>query len=130
MTNSGPTRLWRGSDEFYNTIDLNHIFNDNDILDEWIRGGEQLILPSDDLSWLDENIRRSDGSGGDNDDGDGDGGDDDNNRGNSGADERICDVGGSQRGGAISWIQIIMPHKIQIMEADQRFRNSVGIWIG
>ena len=46
------------TDDYYNPIDLNNIFND-DILDEWIRE-EQPMLPSDDLSWLDEGIRRSD----------------------------------------------------------------------
>ena len=57
-------------------INLNNIFNDDDILDEWIREGEQPMLPQDDLGWLDEGIRRSDESGGDDGD-DGDGGDDD-----------------------------------------------------
>jgi len=36
------------TDNYYNPIDLNNIFNVNDILDEWIRKGEQLMLPSDD----------------------------------------------------------------------------------
>ena len=79
------------------TIDLNNIFN-NDILDEWIRGGEQPMLPPDDLGWLDERIRRSDesdGDGGDPDD-DGDGGDDDGGyRGDVSNDEETQGVGGS-----------------------------------
>ena len=56
------------TDDYYNPIDLNNIFND-DILDEWIREGEQPMLPPDDLGWLDESIRHTDESGGD--DGDG-----------------------------------------------------------
>ena len=48
------------TDDYYNSIDLNNIFNDDDILDEWIREGEQPMLPPDDLGWLDEDIRRSD----------------------------------------------------------------------
>ena len=27
------------TDDYYNSIDLNNIFNDDDILDEWIREG-------------------------------------------------------------------------------------------
>ena len=56
------------TDDYYSLIDLNNIFNDDDILDEWIREGEQPMLPPDDLGWLDEGIRRSDESGGDGDD--------------------------------------------------------------
>ena len=52
------------TDDYYNPIDLNNIFNDDDILDEWIREREQPTLPPYDLSWLDESIRRSDESGG------------------------------------------------------------------
>ena len=63
------------TDDCYNPIDLNNIFND-DILDEWIREGEQPMLQPYNLGWLDEGIRRSDESGGDGDN-DGDGGDDD-----------------------------------------------------
>ena len=47
----------RENDDFYNPIDLNYIFNDEDILDEWIREGEEPILPPDNLGWLDEGIR-------------------------------------------------------------------------
>ena len=42
------------TDDYCNPIDLNNIFNDDDILDVWIRAGEQPMLPPDDLSWLDE----------------------------------------------------------------------------
>ena len=40
----------------YNPIDLNHIFNDNDILDEWIQEGEEPNLPSDNLDLLDQDL--------------------------------------------------------------------------
>jgi len=104
------------TDDYYNPIDLNNIFNDDDILDEWIWEGEQPILPPDDLGWLDEGIRRSGGDGGDDDD-DGDGGDnDDGGDGGDGGDndddsysvdgdtdEETHDVGGSQRCGAMTW---------------------------
>ena len=30
----------QNNDDLYNSIYLNHIFNDDDILDEWIREGE------------------------------------------------------------------------------------------
>ena len=33
------------------------------------------------------------------------------------------------RGGVMSWVQVIISHKMQIMEADQGFRNSVGFWM-
>ena len=39
----------RNNEDFYNPIDLNHIFNDDDILDEWIQEGEELILSFDNL---------------------------------------------------------------------------------
>ena len=39
----------RNNEYLYNLIDLNHIFNDDDILDEWIREGEELILSFDNL---------------------------------------------------------------------------------
>ena len=42
--------------EYYNPIDLNHIFEDDDILDDWIRETEEPAL-EDDLTWLDEGIR-------------------------------------------------------------------------
>ena len=44
----------RNNEDLYNPIDLNHIFNDDDILDEWIREGEEPILSSDSLDWLDK----------------------------------------------------------------------------
>ena len=93
------------TDDYYNLIDLNNIFND-DILDKWIREGEQPMLPPDVLSWLDDGIRRSyesggddddDGDGGDDDDGhgaDGGGDDDDGYRGDGGNDEETHGVGG------------------------------------
>ena len=50
------------SDEYlYNPIDLNHIFNDDDILDEWIREGEEPILSSDNLNWLDQDLPSREG---------------------------------------------------------------------
>jgi len=100
------------TDDYYTPIDLNNIFNDDNILDEWIREGEQPILPLDDLGWLDEGIRHSNESGGDDDDdsgddgGDGnDGGDDDDSGdgGYGGNDERTCGVGENQRDGVMSW---------------------------
>ena len=46
----------RSDEDLYNIIDLNHIFNDDDILDEWIREGEEPILSSDNLDWLDQDL--------------------------------------------------------------------------
>ena len=46
----------RNNEDFYNPIDLNHIFNNDDILDEWIREGEELILSFDNLDWLDKGL--------------------------------------------------------------------------
>ena len=46
----------RSDEDLYNPIDLNHIFNDDDILDEWIREGEESILSSDNLDWLDQDL--------------------------------------------------------------------------
>ena len=43
-------------EDLYNPIDLNHIFNDDDILDEWIREGEEPILSFDNLDWLDKGL--------------------------------------------------------------------------
>ena len=48
----------RSNEDLYNPIDLNHIFNDDDILDEWIREGEEPILSSDNLDWLDQDPSR------------------------------------------------------------------------
>ena len=42
--------------KLYNPIDLNHIFNDDDILDEWRREGEEPILSFDNLDWLDQDL--------------------------------------------------------------------------
>ncbi|KAK4400942.1 hypothetical protein Sango_1200300 [Sesamum angolense] len=44
-------------DDYYNPIDLNHIFHDNDILEEWTRETEEPMLPENDLDWLDEEWR-------------------------------------------------------------------------
>ncbi|RVW79554.1 hypothetical protein CK203_051683 [Vitis vinifera] len=46
----------RNNEDLYNPIDLNHIFNDDDILDEWIREGEGPILSFDKLDWLDKGL--------------------------------------------------------------------------
>ena len=46
----------RSNEDLYNPIDPNHIFNDDDILDEWIREGEEPILSSDNLDWLDKDL--------------------------------------------------------------------------
>ena len=51
----------RSDEDLYNPIDLNHIFNDDDILDEWIREGEELILSSDNLDWLDQGLPSREG---------------------------------------------------------------------
>ena len=45
----------------YNPIDLNHIFSDDDILDEWIQEGEEPILSSDNLNWLDQDLPSREG---------------------------------------------------------------------
>ena len=47
------------TDDYYNPINLNHVFNDDDILDAWIQEREQLVLREDDLHWLDERISQS-----------------------------------------------------------------------
>ena len=44
------------NEDLYNQIDLNHIFNDDDILYEWIREGDEPILSSDNLDWLDKGL--------------------------------------------------------------------------
>ena len=46
----------RSDEDLYNSIDLNHNFNDDDILDEWIREREKPILSSDNLDWLDQDL--------------------------------------------------------------------------
>ena len=45
----------------YNPIYLNHIFNDDDILYEWIREGEEPILSSDNFDWLDQDLPSREG---------------------------------------------------------------------
>ncbi|KAL0367740.1 UNVERIFIED_CONTAM: hypothetical protein Sradi_3664100 [Sesamum radiatum] len=47
----------REDDDYYNPIDLNHIFHDNDILEEWTREAEEPLLPENNLDWLDEEGR-------------------------------------------------------------------------
>ena len=42
-------------------IDMNHIFNDDNILDAWIREGEGPILSSDNLDWLNQNLPSKEG---------------------------------------------------------------------
>ncbi|KAL6329760.1 hypothetical protein AAG906_035408 [Vitis piasezkii] len=44
----------QNNEDLYNPIYLNLIFNDDDILDEWIREGEEPILSSYNLDWLDK----------------------------------------------------------------------------
>ena len=46
----------RSDEDLYNPIDLNHIFNDDDILDEWIREGEEPLLSYDNVDWLDQDL--------------------------------------------------------------------------
>ena len=40
---------------------MNHIFNDDDILDEWIQEREEPILSSDNLDWLDQDLPSREG---------------------------------------------------------------------
>ena len=51
----------RSDEDFYNPIDLNRIFTDDDILNDWIREGEEPILPSDNLDWLDHDLPSKEG---------------------------------------------------------------------
>ena len=51
----------RSDEDFYNLIDLDHIFNDDDIVDKWIREGEEPILTSDNLDWLDQDLPSREG---------------------------------------------------------------------
>ena len=46
----------RNNEDLYNPIYLNHIFNDDDILYEWIREEDEPILSSDILDWLDKGL--------------------------------------------------------------------------
>ena len=48
-------------EDLYNPVDLNHIFNDDDILDEWIREGEEPTLAYDNLDWLDQDLPSKEG---------------------------------------------------------------------
>ena len=51
----------RSDEDLYNLIDLNHIFNDDDILDEWIREEEEPTLLFDNLYWLDQDLPSKEG---------------------------------------------------------------------
>ena len=51
-------RQERSNEDLYSPIDLNHIFNDGDILDEWIREEEEPILSFDNLDWLDQHYKK------------------------------------------------------------------------
>ena len=51
----------RSDEDLYNPIYLNHIFNDDDILDEWIQEGEEPTLSYDNLDWLDLNLPSKEG---------------------------------------------------------------------
>ena len=51
----------QSDEDLYNPIDLNHIFNDDDILDEWIREGAEPILSFDNLDWLDQDLPSKEG---------------------------------------------------------------------
>ena len=46
----------QNNEDLYNPIYLNLIFNDDEILDEWIREGQELILSSYNLDWLDKGL--------------------------------------------------------------------------
>ena len=46
----------RNNEDLYNPIYLNHIFNDDGILYEWIREGEEPIISYDNLDWLDKGL--------------------------------------------------------------------------
>jgi len=124
---------------------LNHVFNDDDILEALIQEKEQSVLREDDLHWLDERISQSE-----KDKGARDGGDerpsqrgkgiamnsstssgDDEDRGNDSEESNGDDSNNGEttvlREGPIVLveanevlcheIQIIMPHGIMIMEA-------------
>ena len=51
----------RSDEDLYNPIDLNHIFNEDDILDEWIREREEPNLSYDNLDWLDQDLPSREG---------------------------------------------------------------------
>ncbi|KAG8382283.1 hypothetical protein BUALT_Bualt05G0060700 [Buddleja alternifolia] len=48
--------MHRNDDDYYSPIDLNHIFDDDDILEEWTRENEQPILSDDILDSVDRVI--------------------------------------------------------------------------
>ncbi|XP_075512623.1 uncharacterized protein LOC142548185 [Primulina tabacum] len=43
-----------GDDDYYSPIDRDHIFKDDDILNEWSRDNEPSVLQDDDLEWFDQ----------------------------------------------------------------------------
>ena len=51
----------QSDEDLYILIDLNHIFNADDILDEWIREGEEPLLSSYNLDWLDQDLPSREG---------------------------------------------------------------------
>ena len=51
----------RSDEDLYNPINLNNIFNDDDILDEWIREGEEPLISFDNLNWLDQDLLSREG---------------------------------------------------------------------
>ena len=93
-------------------------------------GGRTTYLLSNNVGWLDEDIHHSDKSGGDEDDG----GDDDGGDGRGGDDHNIRAKVMLMEGFMVlvkanemvlcHEIQIIVPHKIQIMEIDQNFATT------
>ena len=106
----------RDADDYYNPVDLKNIFDDGDILDEWVRENEAGVLESDDLAWLDEGIQKSEEEkeGGhrrkqpqkltvfsSDDDDDDDGGDDDDGDDNNDGGGRLGsgDIRGTNSGG-------------------------------
>ncbi|KAL8058605.1 hypothetical protein ABFX02_03G030000 [Erythranthe guttata] len=44
-------------DDYYSPIDLNHVFHNDDILDDWTRENEAGVFAGDDLQWLDGDVR-------------------------------------------------------------------------
>ena len=45
--------------DFYNPIDLNHIFTVDDILDNWIREGEEPILDGQRTDWIEGGLQQA-----------------------------------------------------------------------
>lgn len=44
---------------YYNAVDLNHIFYEDHVLEEWVKENEPLTLAKNHLIWLDEDIHHS-----------------------------------------------------------------------